>query len=416
MSLKNILAALLTAKNDTSLPEATETPSGRSGSLGKSVTYSLLSICLVAAILYTLQSILVPILFAIILAVTLFPLCNILEKWRFSRALASLTALAVALLVLAGFGYLFVSQTINIGRDASDIVDKIQQVISRGEVWVSETFGLSRTDIAARVNEQLNKATPQLGTAISGFFGSIGSIVSLGILVPLMIFFFLYYRDFFREFFVRACYSSSREKVETTLSRIYTALKNYLGGMISVMGIVAVLNAGGLLIIGVEHAWFFGILASLLMLLPYIGIAIGSVLPALFALATKDSYWYAVAVIGWFQVVQILEGNFITPNIVGGKISLNPLVSILSLFFFSLLFGFAGIILALPLMAILKVIFDTVPELQPYGFLLSEPGKKYLLTARQRKKQPVQALNPTSQTSPESASRETPEEPGNDIK
>lgn len=386
MSLINILAALFAERKEISAPGVPEKPAERSGSLGQSITYSLLALGLVVAGLYLLQSILVPILFAIILAATLFPLANLLEKWRFSRAMAALTALLAAFLLLAGFSYLFVSQTINIGKDASDIVDKIQQVIAKGEVWISETFGLSKTDITARIKEQLDKATPGIGTAITGFFGSVGSIFSLGILVPLMIFFFLYYREFFREFFVKACYNSSRQKVEDTLSKIYTALKNYLGGMISVMGIVAVLNSVGLLIIGIEYAWFFGILASLLMLLPYIGIAIGSVLPALFALATKDSYWSAVAVVGWFQLVQILEGNFITPNVVGGKVSLNPLVSILSLFFFSMLFGFAGLILALPLMAILKVLFDAVPQLRPYGFLLSEPKKKYLQTHRQRKK------------------------------
>ena len=387
MSLKNILAALFAEKQDTPQPQIQDTSTPERGSLGQSVTYSLLAIGLVAAILYLLQSILVPILFAIILAATLYPLCNLLERARFSRAMASLSSLLAAVMLFAGLGYLFVSQTINIGRDASDIVDKIQQVMIRGEEWLGETFGLSKTDITKRIQDQINKSSPEIGTAIGGFFGSVGSIFSMGILVPLMIFFFLYYRDFFREFFVKACYTASREKVESTLSKIYTALKNYLGGMVSVMGIVAVLNAVGLMVIGIEYAWFFGILASLLMLLPYIGIAIGSVLPALFALATKDSYWYAVAVVGWFQVVQILEGNLITPNIVGGKISLNPLVSILSIFFFSMLFGFAGLILALPLMAILKVLFDAIPQLRPYGFLFSEPEKKYLQTDRQRQKE-----------------------------
>src|SRR3546814_5216445 len=105
------------------------------------------------------------------------------------------------------------------------------------------------------------------------------------------------------------------------------------------MAIVAVLNTGGLYLLGIQYAWFFGTLASLLLLIPYIGIAIGSLLPALFALATKDSAWYALGVIGWFQVVQFLEGNFITPNIVGGKVSINPLMAIISLLLGGLLFG-----------------------------------------------------------------------------
>src|SRR5690606_16338229 len=144
------------------------------------------------------------------------------------------------------------------------------------------------------------------------------------------------------------------------------------------MGIVAVLNTAGLLIMGIQYAWFFGTLASLLMLLPYIGIAIGSILPALFALATKDSAWYALGVIIWFQVVQFLEGNVITPNIVGSKVSINPLMAIISILLGGMLFGLAGLILALPLTATIKVIFDAIPSMNAFGFLIGEPEKYHL--------------------------------------
>ncbi|ULT23452.1 AI-2E family transporter [Sphingobacterium sp. E70] len=123
---------------------------------------------------------------------------------------------------------------------------------------------------------------------------------------------------------------------------------------------------------------FFGSLASLLMLLPYIGIAIGSILPALFALAIKDSAWYAIGVIAWFQVVQFLEGNIITPNIVGSKVSINPLMAIIGILLSGMLFGLAGLIIALPLIATLKVIFDANPNMEAIGFLIGEPEKDHL--------------------------------------
>lgn len=387
LSLKKIIQALSREQEVEEIIE--EKSDGTSGKLGQSITFSLLGLALIIAFCYALKSILIPILFSVIFTVILFPVCKLLEKWRFNRLMASLTSVIIGILVFAGLAYVLVTQTINIGQDASEIVDKIEVVLKNGENWVTETFNLSRTELISQGKQQLNKAAPGIGSYATQFFGSIGSFLSVGILVPLMMFFFLYYRDFFHEFFVRAFYSSSREKVSETLSKMYEALKNYLGGMIIVMTIIAVLNTIGLMLLGIEYAWFFGILASLLMLIPYIGIAIGSIIPALFALATKDSYWYAVGVIAWFQFVQTLEANLITPNIVGGKISLNPLVSILSLFLFSMLFGFAGLILALPLTAILKVLFDAVTELKPYGFLLSEPEKKYLWTERQRRKKPL---------------------------
>lgn len=363
-----------------------ETGSVPQGHLGRSITYSMLALALVIAFAYVLQSILVPVLFSIILAVLLYPVSVRLEHIGFSRAMAALTALFLAILILIGLGYLLVAQSINIGQDASDIVSKIETVLGQAEQWVSEKFNLSRSQLITTGKQQIEKAMPKVGAAATAFLGTMGNFLSMGILVPLIIFFMLYYREFFKAFFVKAIGTEHRVKVETTITKIYEAVKNYMGGLLMVMGIVAVLNGVGLMVIGIEHAWFFGIMASVLMLLPYIGIAIGSILPALFALATKDSYWYAVGIVAWFQVVQILEGNFITPNIVGGKVSLNPLVSILSIFLFSMLFGFAGLILALPLMAILKVIFDAVPQLQPYGFLFSEPGDRFLKTERQKLK------------------------------
>jgi len=225
-----------------------------------------------------------------------------------------------------------------------------------------------------------------MGSYLTTALRSLGNSLSSAILVPIMIFFFLYYRDFFREFFFRAFSSTPKEIIEEGLGRIYEVLKSYLVGLVTVMGIVAVLNTIGLYILGIEYAWFFGILAALLTIFPYIGIFVGSMIPALFALATKDSLWYATGVIIWFQVVQMLEGNFITPNIVGGKASLNPLVSLLSFFLGGMLFGLAGMILALPLLAMLKVIFDIIPQTQAYGFLLSEPERSYLRTQRKKKK------------------------------
>lgn len=382
-SFKNILLRLLRERE---VDEDPEVGDNQDGTLGQAIVFNLLAIVLVIFVLYTMQSILLPILFAILLAVTLFPIGKRLERIGFNRALASLTALIVGIILFSALSYLLVSQTINISKDATAIVDKIEKVLVQGEDWVVETFDISRTELLKRGREQLNKAIPTIGGFVSGFFGSVGSFLSLGILVPLLIFFFLYYRDFFKEFVLRAFHKAPKDKVSETWGKMYDVLQSYLGGMVIVMSIIAALNTIGLWVLGIEYAWFFGVLASVLMLLPYIGIAIGSLFPALFALATKDSYWYAIGVIAWFQIVQAFEGNLITPNIVGGKISLNPLVSILSIFLFSMLFGFAGLILALPLTAIIKVIFDAVPQLRPYGFLLSEPRKRYLRTDRQKRK------------------------------
>ena len=350
------------------------------------IVSNLLLLVIIVFILHTLQSVIVPILFSIIISVLLYPLCRRLENLRMTRLSASLTSLTLAILVILGLGYLLVSQTINIGNNAADIFSKIQGAASKLLDWASDQFNMSSYELGSEIKTRLSDSMSDMGSYLTTALGSLGNSLSSAILVPIMIFFFLYYRDFFREFFFRAFSSTPKEIIEEGLGRIYEVLKSYLVGLVTVMGIVAVLNTIGLYILGLEYAWFFGILAALLTIFPYIGIFVGSMIPALFALATKDSLWYATGVIIWFQVVQMLEGNFITPNIVGGKASLNPLVSLLSFFLGGMLFGLAGMILALPLLAMLKVIFDIIPQTQAYGFLLSEPERSYLRTQRKKKK------------------------------
>src|SRR5690606_1714312 len=117
------------------------------GHLGRSITYSMLALALVIAFAYVLQSILVPVFFSIILSVLLYPVSVCLEHIGFSRAMAALTALFLAILILIGLGYLLVAQAINIGQDASDIVSKIETVLGQAEQWVSEKFNLSRSQL-----------------------------------------------------------------------------------------------------------------------------------------------------------------------------------------------------------------------------------------------------------------------------
>lgn len=338
----------------------------------------LLTMVLIVAVLYMLQGVLIPLLFSILIAISLYPLARFFERLRLGKAFAAMLSVIIAIALLLGIFWFIVYEGIVIGKDASAITDKVWSVIENGQIWLENRFGIARTDMIAQLREQGTKMLDNVGGVLSSTFGSLGNIVAGAVLVPLFSFFLLYYRVFFREFFFKAFKSSPKQQVHDVLDKIYDVVQSYLVGLITVMGIVAILNTGGLMLMGIEYAWFFGTLASLLMLLPYIGIAIGSILPALFALAVKDSAWYAVGVVAWFQVVQFLEGNIITPNIVGSKVSINPLMAIIGILLGGMLFGLAGLILALPLLASLKVIFDANPRTEALGFMIGEPEKELL--------------------------------------
>lgn len=339
---------------------------------------SLLSLALIIATLYFLQSVLVPLMFSILIAITLYPVARFLERLNFPRALSAMLSVILAILIIAGLIWFIIHQVLVIGHNGTDLQEKFLTIFNAIQQWITIKFGVEPGELTAKIKELSNEALSNTGRYLTAAFGSVGGILAGVVIVPLFSFFLLYYRDFFREFFFHAFKSVEQDKVHETLNRIYNVVQSYLLGLVTVMAIVAILNTIGLLFLGVQYAWFFGTLASLLMLLPYIGIAIGSILPALFALATKDSYWYAIGVVAWFQVVQFLEGNLITPNIVGSKVSINPLMAVIAILLGGMLFGLAGLILALPLTAVIKVLFDAIPSMKAFGFLIGEPEKYHL--------------------------------------
>jgi len=186
--------------------------------------------------------------------------------------------------------------------------------------------------------------------------------------VPIYIFLFLLYREKFREF-VLAYNPAGEFKWKKDIDGV---VRGYISGLTIVVLIAGTLNSIGLLALGIDHAIFFGFFSGALTLIPYVGITIGATLPALLALITKDSAWYAVGVVAVHAAVQFLEGNFITPKITGSKISVNALAAILALLIGNLLLGIAGMILAVPAVGILKIFVANSTSLKPFVILLED--------------------------------------------
>lgn len=343
------------------------------------VALDLLSFIAIVFLAYILQDFLIPLLFAIILSVLIYPVVQFFEsRLCFNR----IVSISIAILL---FTIVIFSVFVLIGIQFEDIMSKseqyntqISQKIKPLLSQLEHFFGIKRQEIVGGGNLEVKEIVKQNSNKIFNFLTTSGSILSDFVLSPLYMFLFLLYRNFLTSFIYRATASiSTKAETRVVLQQLYKVQQNYLLGLISVMGIVGILNSIGLLLLGIEYPFFFGFLCALLLLVPYIGIIIGSLLPALIALATKDSYWYAVGVIGIFGFIQLIEGNFITPKITGSKVSLNAFVSILSIVLFSMLWGIPGMILALPITASLKVIFDHSDRMKPMGFLLGEPKEKY---------------------------------------
>ncbi|HLZ87610.1 MAG TPA: AI-2E family transporter [Puia sp.] len=333
----------------------------------------ILVICFV--ILSWAADVIVPLLFAIIFSSMLFPICYQLEKWGCHKGVAAFISVLLAGAVTALFLGVVLMQVMHLVEQGPQFVARLTSLLDRVETVVAQRFHIEKSTQADHVHLLLNKALDNSSAFLSSTMSFTTNILSEFLLILLFGFFLLYLRVFFLEFFYKVFPSSDKLLIDDTLQKIYAVIQNYLLGLLKVICIIGTLNSIGLWALGIESPLFFGFLGGMLVVIPYIGILIGAALPVIVALVTKDSYWYAGGVLGVFLFVHILEGNVITPYVVGSKVSINPLVAVFSLLLFGKLWGLSGLILALPVTAICKIIFDTLPGFKAVGFLLGKPQK-----------------------------------------
>lgn len=341
--------------------------------------FAVILICVVGVVYISsvLQAVFVTLIFSVIFAVMLYPLARRFEAWRFPRGVAAIVAIVLASVFTGSIIYFLGDQMIQLGSQRKELLDKIEAMVADTQSYISSHFGIKKSDQAEQIEHQVENMMENGGKIAGAIITAVANFLRDVTLIPLFVFFFLYFRDFLLEFFHRA-FSADNKIIDEILAKMYDVIQRWFTGVVVVMVIVGILNTLGLLLLGIPYAAFFGFLASALLVIPYVGIIFGSLLPVVMALITKDSYWYAAGVVGVFWIIQVLEANIITPYIVGSKISINPMIAILMLILFGNLWGISGLILALPVTALLKIIFDAIPETRPLGFVLGEPADHHL--------------------------------------
>jgi predicted PurR-regulated permease PerM len=319
-----------------------------------------------------LRGLLVPILVAVLLSILVSPITLQLEGKGVPRIAAIITTIVLFLGLITGILY-FVTLQI------AEMIAIWPELMRKGKEWLWElqlvgyrTFGFQPT---TQMNKLQEMSAAMLSDGGSAVLLRTTTTLADAVLVPLYMFFMMYYRNFFCNFLYKLLGREEKIRINRILFRIYDVVHNYLAGLFIVMVIVGSLNTISLLVLDINYAVFFGFFAALLLLIPYIGVIIGSLLPIAMALITKDSPMYALGVAGAFTLIQFIEGNFITPYIVGSKISINPLMAIIALVMGSIIWGISGMVLALPMIAIIKVVFDHSERLKPFGYVLGEPGE-----------------------------------------
>ncbi|MCI1753041.1 MAG: AI-2E family transporter [Flavobacteriales bacterium] len=347
--------------------------SGRNTSLQRYVLV-LLAVIATVTVLAVGKTLFVLLFVAGIFSFLLLPFCRKLERWGWPLWLAASTSCLLLLVVFFGVISFLGWQYAHFGKDLPALQAALIARIDSGQAYLESRFNISEGQQTAWINKELASLAESGGALLMGLFSATGAALATAIVIPIVTFFLLLMKGRFREFFTQLR-GQGDGAVMRVVDNISDLSRQWLKGVLTVMLFLAVLDSIGFLALGLDYAILLGVTAAILNVIPYVGPWLGAFMPALIAFLTKDSAMYALGVLGVIAVTQFLDNNFVTPKVVGSSVSINPLASIIALLAWGMLWGLMGLILAIPITGMIKLVFDEIPALKPWGYILGDEPK-----------------------------------------
>lgn len=316
-------------------------------------------------ILFVLGDILVPLAFAVLIAILLNPLYTRFDAIM-PKVPAILLTLLVAILLIAGLFY-FLSTQISVFLESLPLIkQKIGTLLQQLQRWTKAELGLDINKQVAALTSGVNNGGGMLTSAVTPVL----SLISVFLLIPTYVYLLLYYKPLILDFLYHIFSEKQALQVAEILSETKTAVQSYMQGLMIETAIVSILNSLVLLLIGVPSAVVFGVIGGILNLIPYIGGLIAIALPLLMVTITHDGFSGQLWVIAGYLTIQFIDNNFLVPMVVSSRVQINALMSIIIVLLGAALWGVSGMFLSIPLIGVLKIVFDRIEELKPWGSLL----------------------------------------------
>lgn len=327
----------------------------------------LLFAIMISIILYFGKEFFVLVTFSGFFAMLMTPLSNRMEKRGVSRVISSIISVLIIIAVIAVVILLLSAQIANIGKELPQIESRLQSAIADLQYWLSDNLGVS----SEQLKDHASNAIGTAGSLITGFVKGVFTLIGRFILVMVFTFLFLLQRDKYENFVVMLSRTDKRSETEEVINKISKIAHHYLAGRILAVFIIGVLYVIGFSVIGLKDGIILSALAALVTIIPYIGALLGGLIPFFMSVidgSMNQSVWVVIIVL----IVNLIDHYFIEPYVVGGSVSISPVFTILILILGGVVWGLAGIILFLPLLGILKIIFENVEGLGPYAYLIGD--------------------------------------------
>ncbi|WP_299702211.1 AI-2E family transporter [uncultured Pontibacter sp.] len=318
------------------------------------------------------RDLLAPLLVAFFISIMLLPIYRFFQKRNFPDAVSIGISLLTLIVVLGGIVWFFSSQMRILIEDFPMIQKNVMRHLTSLSEWIGSKTPFSAQEQTGFIKEQSNNLLTYAGNLLGGVAGGVtGTIIFIGLL-PIYIFLLLFYKNLLLRFVFLWFPREKHEKVEETLSEMQVIIKSYLFGLLIQITYMTILLGGILMIIGIKHALLIGVIFAFLNLIPYVGALLGNIIGVLLTLASSEELWPVLAVLGTIAAVQFLDNNILMPRIVGSKVKINALATIVGVIVGGEIAGITGMLLSLPVLALLKVVFDRTDQFKQWGVLFGD--------------------------------------------
>lgn len=342
--------------------------------------FQILLVVLIAFIIIQCKTILVPLYFSVLLSILLLPLANLLERIGLPKALAAILSVLIALAVIAAILYLLSAQIVAFLNDIPSIKKHLSEHYGALQEWIEQRFNITTAQQQTLVTNAKSGIQDSGMVYIKQTVFTVTETFAFLIFSLIYSFLILFYRHTIRSFLFALFSRPHKRNVDAVLTGTKQVIKSYMTGLVIEMMIISTCNSILFLIIGLKYAIFLGVFTGILNIVPFLGIYTGMVFTALVTLTTPASMSQVSWIFIGLLAIHFVDSNFIMPRIVGSKVKINALITILGAVSGGFLIGVPGVFFALPTIAILKILFDRIDEMKPWGILLGDesefPGKK----------------------------------------
>lgn len=322
------------------------------------------------------SGVIMPLVMAFFISLVLLPVYRFFRRKKLPEVLAIAIAVSLLIILVAGVIWFFSAQVSKLVADFPQIKENVTIHLNSLSGWVNKVTHFSTERQMQIINEQSNKLLNYAGGILGGAATSITSVFVFVGLLPIYIFLFLFYKNLLLRFVFLWFPTHMHEKVEEAMRETEIIIKSYLVGLLIQITYITILLGGILMVIGIKHALLIGVIFAILNLIPYVGALIGNIIGVLLTLTSSQELWPIFAVLITIAVVQFLDNNILMPRIVGSKVKINALASIVGVIVGGALAGVAGMFLSLPVIAVFKIIFDRTEGLKQWGVLLGDEKPK----------------------------------------